>query len=253
MAAARPHVLKLLGTAAGRTFGALSVLLPLALLIGGVGRVVCWQLAVLLVDPAGTPSGLGGMQGNGMIAYILTETGLQLVWGILFYPIIDAATIWVWRRRDAGSDISLYGAVNWALSRYKRMFLPHMIAFLTIMIGAQLIVPGILFGLQYAFVDAIAAVDERAKKPLSRSARLTKGRRGRIFWAWIPYMLWYIPSALVVVFWAEGQGWWAVLGHGTLDIILLCIMEMAMFAIYQERIEDALAARERKAAQAAEE
>ena len=189
----------------------------------------------------------------------LSKLAIGMLWGCLAFPLIDAASIYTWRRLATGQPCSPKAALNWSIGRYGRMFGPHAKACLTISLGMVIIVPGILFGLQYAFVDAIAATDDKSQSPLKRSQKLTRGRRGRIMWTWLPYALWYLPAYLVFVYQAEAgftmggvevSPHVAVLLFGTLDVLLLAVMEMAMFGLYEQRIEDAQTAKARKEAAA---
>lgn len=235
-------VWKLLLICIQRTLGALKVLLPLSLVIGGIGGVLLWQVGELALPYAG-PNPQSKLLYSG-----LAKVPVDLLWGCLMFPIIDAATIYAWRCAQAGKSLSLYSAVNWSLARYKRMVGPHAKAYVSITLGMMVIVPGILFGLQYAFVDAIAATDERSKRPLARSQKLTRGRRTRIFRSWIPYAIWLTFTDLKLVFLAESMGFWAVMALGTFDLLVLAVMEMLMYAMYEERIEAARAAQAARAA-----
>ena len=237
------NVLGILGLATARTAKALPILFVLALLIGGGGHWLMWQGGVMALphaDPMNPQSQL--------IYSELTKLVVGAIWFTITYPIIDAVSIYAWRRYSTGQDFSAKKALNWAIGRYGRMFGPHAKAFLTITAGMVIIVPGILFGLQYAFVDAITATDDKSKSPLKRSQKLTAGRRGRILRAWLPYAAWYLPAFLVFVYQAEAgitmggveiSPHICVLVFGTIDVLILQVMEMAMLGLYEERIGDA--------------
>jgi hypothetical protein len=243
-------VVGILGQSLARTLRGLPLLLPLSILVGGVGHWLMWQgglFAVPHADPSNPQSQL--------LYSELSKLGIGMVWGCLAFPLIDAVSIYTWRRMATGAEWSPKAALNWAIGRYGRMFGPHAKAFLTISLGMVIIVPGILFGLQYAFVDAIAATDDKSQSPLKRSQKLTRGRRGRIMWTWLPYALWYLPAYLVLVYQAEAgftlggfevSPHLAVIAFGTLDVLLLAVLEMAMFGLYEQRIADAQAAKARK-------
>lgn len=222
-----------LGRALQRTVGGLKVLLPLVLVIGGLGHLVMYYAGLATAPFAGAD------QFSKLLYSEVAKLIVGTIWGVFLFPILDAATIYVWRRADEGADATLYAALNWALARYGRMLKPHAISYVTIALGMVVIVPGVLFGLQYAFVSAITATDDRSKAPLARSQKLTAGRRGKIMLSWIPYALWYLPAYLWLVYEAEGMGWHAVLLFGAVDMLLLVVMEMAMYGLYVERIDDA--------------
>jgi len=245
--------LGILKTAISRSFKGLGVLIPLTVLVGGVGRLMMWQAGMYSVDFFVEPAQQANPQVT-MFASEIAKLVVQMIWGVMLFPIIDAASIYVWREVGKDKPARFGSAMNWALIRYKRMFGPHAAAFLTITLGMTVLVPGVLFGLMYAFTDAISATDPKAKRPVARSEKLTRGRRRRIALTWMPYALWGLPSSLLAVYYVEGLGWWAVALMGCVDMFLLQIMEMAMYGLYEERIDDArkaLAAK--KASESAEE
>jgi len=239
--------LGILKTAVSRSLKGLGVLIPLTILVGGVGRLMMWQAGLFSVEAFVEPAQRLNPQVT-MFASEIAKLVVQMFWGVLLFPIIDAASIYVWREVGKGKSAGFGSAMNWALVRYKRMFVPHAAAFLTITLGMTVLVPGVLFGLMYAFTDAIAATDPKAKRPVARSEKLTRGRRRRIALTWLPYALWGLPSSLLAVYYVEGLGWWAVALMGCIDMFLLQIMEMAMYGLYEERIEDARKALETKKA-----
>ena len=116
---------------------------------------------------------------------LLSLLGAQFAVEILLGPILAAMAVYVGRCAVEGRSGSLYKAVNFTLSRYSRVIGPHFVAWLSITLGMIIIVPGVLFLLQYAFVDAVACMEEE-KKPLPRSKRLTRGRRKSLFLLALP-------------------------------------------------------------------
>ena len=142
--------------ALARSTKGLGVLIPLTILVGGAGRLLMWQAGLYSVETFVEPAQRLNPQTT-MLASELAKLVVQMMWGVLLFPIIDAASIYVWREVGKGKSPGLGGAMNWSLLRYKRMFVPHAVAYLTITLGMTVLVPGILFGLMYAFTDAIAA------------------------------------------------------------------------------------------------
>jgi hypothetical protein len=109
---------------------------------------------------------------------------------------------------------------------------------LAIQIGSIVVVPGILFELFYAFVGPVAVLDDAVKRPLSRSTKLTRGRRGRLFRAGLlfsPWVLWY---GLVGVYESSSWGLGAVIGLGVLDEILSLLLFLIAFQMYEERMSE---------------
>jgi hypothetical protein len=90
-------------------------------------------------------------------------------------------------------------------------------------------------------VDPITATDDKSKKPLDRSRKLTQGRRGRILRAWLPYVVWMIPELTLPLLttWTELLGGWAVAAFFTFNMLLLVWMKMVIFGLYEQRIADA--------------
>ena len=87
--------------------------------------------------------------------------------------------------------------INFAISRYRRMFKPHLQTWLLILLGLQLLIPGIIYWNRFAVVDAEAALGT-SKRPLRRSQTLTRGYRRSIFVMALPWFL-YSFVALVAV------------------------------------------------------
>ena len=63
-----------------------------------------------------------------------------------------------------------------------------MIAQLCIQIGMVVVIPGVLFMMQYAFVDPVTCIEKNAG-PLTRSRKLTRALRGSLLAFIIPFML----------------------------------------------------------------
>jgi hypothetical protein len=108
-----------------------------------------------------------------------------------------------------------------------------------------------MFGLWWAWVDAIAATRDQTLDPILRSLGrdpnsrsvlqwsrvLSRGHRGRILRAWLPYTFWYFVAALYFLPLAEGSGFGAVLAFGTFNLFLLTIMEMSMVGLFEDRLK----------------
>ena len=107
---------------------------------------------------------------------------------ILVGPLTAAAAVFVGKNQAKGQKSSLYKTLNFALNRYKRVFLPHLGATLSIQLGMVVLIPGILFMTMYAFVDPVACLEDE-KWAMGRSGRLTRGRRKTILWVAMPLIL----------------------------------------------------------------
>lgn len=164
---------------------------------------------------------------------LLSMLGAQFAIEILLGPILAAMAVYVGRSAVEGRPASLYKAVNFALSRYSRLFIPHFVAWLSISLGMIIIVPGVLFLLQYAFVDAVACMEEE-KKPLPRSKRLTRGRRKSLFLLALP---WIMLSQLLGFFqlWALSQSGLIMAAGDTVASMITFTMFVAFYLLYDER------------------
>jgi hypothetical protein len=105
-------------------------------------------------------------------------------------------------------------------------------ALVIVQLGLIVIVPGILFGLQYAFVDAIATLDQVEKDPLARSRKLTSGRRGTLFRTFAVFLVWWIPFQLAGVYYLQGVGTWALAAGGVIDHLVLLTLDLCMVQYY---------------------
>ena len=164
---------------------------------------------------------------------LLSMLGAQFGVEILLGPILAAMAVYVGRAAAEGKPASLYKSVNFALTRYTRLFIPHFVAWLSITLGMIIIVPGVLFLLQYAFVDAVACMEEE-KSPLPRSKRLTKGRRKSLFLLTLP---WIILSQGLGFFqlWALSESGLVMAAGDTLASAITFTMFVAFYLIYDER------------------
>ena len=158
---------------------------------------------------------------------LVSMLGAQFGIEIFLGPILAACAVYVGRTAVEGKSGSLYKAVNFALSRYTRVFIPHFVAWLSITLGMIIIVPGVLFLLQYAFVDAVACMEEE-KSPLPRSKRLTKGRRKSLFLLALP---WIALSQL----WALSQSGLVMAAGDTVASMITFVMFVAFYLLYDER------------------
>jgi hypothetical protein len=105
-------------------------------------------------------------------------------WSILFATFVGAASAIVWLRAGADSldgRPANPGAILQELgSRLLEVAGPHGARVHAVTIGAQLLLPGIFYALQYAFVDCLVVLDPE-KPSLARSGQLAFGMKGRLF------------------------------------------------------------------------
>lgn len=166
-----------------------------------------------------------------LIPIVLKLSGSFLAIELVFGPVFAAVAIYVARTPTGGG---LYNALNFALNRYGRMFVPHLAAQLSIGIGMAIILPGILFFLQYAFVDSIAAL-EKEKWPLSRSKKLTRGRRRTLFLLVLPYVV-IMQLWILVDLWALKMGLLPLLLAELVVRLYTFALAIAAYELYLDRV-----------------
>ena len=159
--------------------------------------------------------------------------GVMLLVEVFLGPIMAAMSIYAARTHSHGGVPTLGKAFNFALARYGKIFKWHAIAFLSIQVGMIAIVPGILFLLQYAFVDSILCLEEE-KWPLGRSTHLTKKRRGRIFALMLPWLVFTQVLGFAELY-AIGMGVHVLVGLMSMAYILNIWVVMVFYTFYEDR------------------
>lgn len=193
-------------SAAKGAFGAalsnLTVTIPVVLLMGFIAASADYALFHHLGGGATNDQGT-------LIKVMLAWTGVALVQEILLGPLVGAIAVYLGRLHSAGQSAGLYDAVNFGLGRYSRLFVPRLIAQLSIQIGLVLLLfPGIIYVSMYAFVDSVACLEQKVW-PLDRSKALTRGRRGSIVLIYLPVAI-LMQGAALLELWALEQGIFAL-------------------------------------------
>jgi hypothetical protein len=102
-------------------------------------------------------------QMKSMLALFGLDILLQLLTTLLLGPIFQAAAAFAAFRHSRGKPGTAHLGLNFALSRYGRMFKPHAQAWLLILVGIQLfLIPGIIYWNQFALVDAVTVFVQAA-------------------------------------------------------------------------------------------
>jgi hypothetical protein len=153
-----------------------------------------------------------------------------LVTEIFFGPIFVAVAIYLGRGQGPPN---LYSAVNFALNRYGRLFKWHAAACLMISVGMIVILPGVLYTLNYAFVDSVCCVEDE-RWPLSRSTKLTRGRRKRIFLLFLPYFV-YEQISMIGYLKLVKIGWVYVAGMHFATYAVVFLYAITMYVMYEEK------------------
>lgn len=191
------------------------------------------SMSILDLD---TPQASGSMQINmaqqDLIKLSLTYTGFMIASKLIVGPIIAALAVAISRGKALKKKVTAGRAFNFALNRYKKIFLPYLIAQLSIQIGMIIIIPGIMFLMQYAFVDSVAALEDK-KHVLTRSKKLTRPRRKSLLLLIIPYVLLGQAVQFIELFSAHDPTRLFLINFGfeaSLFVMLCCF-----YMIYHER------------------
>ena len=216
-------------------FSSLHIVLPIALVVGIVVSLLDLGVAEVLAPKALTGQ-IGSTQSE-LVGLMLGWWGVVIAVEIILGPLLVAMVIYAARCHTHGQKASLPKALNFGLARYSSIFKWHAGAWLTIQVGMIVLVPGILFLLQYAFVDAILVL-EKERWPLARSAKLTKKRRGRIFMLVLP---WLVATQVVgfAELWALQQGFVTLVALMGSTYLLNIWVVMAFYMFYEDRTRPA--------------
>ncbi|MFZ5478461.1 MAG: hypothetical protein ACOZNI_16955 [Myxococcota bacterium] len=216
-----------LGNAFRVLFKNFGTALFLAVITGATGAVLSDLIVGSVLD-----SYHASNQQQRLIVMQLTQLVVLTLWGGTIGAWAAAAGVYLWVQEEKKQKATLYEAVNYGLNRWGRVLKPHLKALVIVQLGLIVVVPGILFGLQYAFVDAIATLDQVEKDPIARSRKLTSGRRGTLFRTFAVFLVWWIPFQLAGVYWLQGQGVWALALGGLIDHLVLLTLDLCMVQYY---------------------
>lgn len=207
------------------------------------------------------------MQDQGALLRLVGLTlGTQLAITGLIGPLVAALAVFAGLRTSQGRPGTLYDGLNFALSRYAKLFFWYLVAQICIQIGFQLvIVPGILFFQMYAFVAPVRCLEDEPW-PLARSKKLTQGRRRSIFLLLVPWLLLFIFFGVAEMLGLIRSGVTSLTGDANPSTALMAVfwfvfeairsfyefwMMAALYYLYEERIQRIQAAREARVSEAA--
>ena len=224
--ASEPVVLPNLKNALSVFFANFHIVAVIGLVCGGAGFAVTHWAG----DEVARASGFSGQ--SLLVVSTLAQTVFLCMWAAVIGSWAAPAQLYLWVQREKNRPTSLYDAVNFGLNRLPRVLKPHWLAFFFIQLGNLVIVAAILLGLQFAFVDAIATLDDREAHPLRRSGKLTLGRRGTIFRAFLPFLIWWLPYMTAITFFLPEAGAAYQFGFGIVNQIVLCAIDLVMVQLY---------------------
>lgn len=211
------------------------IILVISLIVGGIGAIIVDQVTGLVFAyiEGNFDKGEPIRQGQMMLvtATLLSYVALSF-WGGIVGAWAAPATIYLWVQEYNQRPASLSGAINFGIDRYKQVLGAHFKAYALIIMGQVILLPTIVFGLQYAFVDAIATLNKDEPRPLFRSGRLTLGRRGQIFRTFLLGTVWWIPWQLFGTFYAQDAGLWVMFAGGVVDYALIAFFDLVLVQYY---------------------
>jgi hypothetical protein len=168
-----------------------------------------------------------------LIKMSFTYLGLMLVTKAIIGPFISILIVAFSRATAMGSSLSIGKAINFAFNRYSKVFLPFLLAFLSIQIGMIIIIPGVMFMMQYAFVDSVASL-ENEPHVLSRSKRLTKPRRKSLIILILPYVI-LGQAVQLAEFVYSADTFKLVLINSSYEFFLMILLS-SFYMMYHERV-----------------
>jgi hypothetical protein len=251
---AQLSVLAIVRRSLGVLVGNFGLFLVLAIVMAVPSTALTDWLTLVFLDLNKDMLAANGVIVDKQIAAILCMAIADLValpWDLVVKTLAVAATIRVYMRASAGEDVTFGDTANYALNAFPRLFKPFAIAQLIIFVGSLVYIPGILYGLFYAFVAPVVLLDPGVDRVLRRSTRLTRGRRGRIFRAYLlffPYwglLAFFGPMVLPNQHFAVGYAAW------TVNAVVWFVIVMAVLQLYLERMEQLQALIDQREADAA--
>jgi hypothetical protein len=224
--------------ATNTTLGSLGIVIPMVIIPAAIYGYSEMEAMSSLTQQAQDLAGQGqapNFEQSLLIGAALKLTALDIILELIFGPIIAAAAIYTVATKRDGREPTLYGAMNFALKKYSRLFKWHAAAQLSIKLGMLILIPGVLFMMMYAMVDPVLCF-EKEKWPLDRSKRLTRVWRKTLFVFMMP---WVVMVAVVplVLFWSSQQGGLLTFGISIFYYSSLFWLQAGFCWLYLERLE----------------
>ncbi len=185
-----------MGSILERPFIAFGAIIALAMLDASILRGVFNFFDINDFEALQAQGAMG--KNSAMIRVILSYTGLNILKILLLGPLFAATAVYLGRAYASNTPASFYGAINFSISKYGRLFVPFLIAQLSIQLGMIIVIPGVLFMMQYAFVDSIACL-EKEEAIITRSRKMTRGLRGTMLGFILPWAIFSQVMGLITV------------------------------------------------------
>lgn len=206
-------------------------LLLIACISGGLGAMLAAEVGGMFHDDWLRKNPMNQNSQSALFAAEIPNFLFTMFWNSVVGAFTTPLALYFWVRHEKKETGSFYSAVNYALNRYGRVLKPHTAMTILIAIGAQAAIPGIWFALQYAFVDAIATLDDKETDPRGRSQRLTRNQRGKIFRTYVVFTGW-ILGAFILHFVLMGQSSVHVFFGGSFDGVISILLNYCFVQYY---------------------
>lgn len=159
------------------------------------------------------------------------------VWTCIAGAFVAPAVIHIYMKDTAGEKVTVGDTINYSILAWRRVIWPTTLASIFIMVGSIIVVPGVLYTLFFAFVAAVATLDPKARSPLMRSQKLTRGRRGRIFRTYLLFVPWWGWYLTVGPFILMEKEWFWRMGANVANEFIAYVIAMALLQFYLERMD----------------
>ena len=180
-----------------------------------------------------------------LLSLAFTHMGLMLSSKAIIGPALSILVVMYARATVLKQALPIGKALNFLLKRYPKVFIPYLLAMLSIQIGSIILIPGIFFMMQFAFVDSVATL-EQEKHVLSRSTRLTRTRRHTLVLLIVPYLL--LGQFIQIGEFAYSSSMGALMLINMAYEGLLVLLLSTFYSLYHERISLIAEKKARKAA-----
>ena len=232
------------GSALSAIFGNAGVFIPVTLALGALD-VFLFRGALSLndIDPSlnilkamqtlNPVTGQPEMAQSDLIKLTFSFLGLSIGVKAFIGPIVGMLVVLFSRAHAKKSSLSLSDAFSFIQKRYNSVLVPYLLAMLSIQVGMLIVIPGIMFMMQYAFVDSVATL-EKEKHVLTRSKRLTKSRRRSLVMLILPFIV--IGQGMQFVDFIYSSNLPALIGFHSLYEGLFLVTTSTFYMLYHERI-----------------
>ena len=191
-----------------------------------------------------------GAHDQELLALSFLFTAIDLLWGTFLGAIVAVVGLSIadGLERGLSAQDALSGSLGTLRRRIGDVIAVHGGAYQAIMLGMQVIIPGIHYAVVYALAD-MCVLFEPEKPSFRRSAQLTSGIRRRVFATQVIALLPYILGSLLIGLAtssvgelvaslfdpSQGSGWVEV-ATGPLWILTVVVIKLSLLEIWRDRV-----------------